>query len=365
LGEGGYIRGLWGKDHIIRQNAIGILYDEGEDICLGNMDSHPAYRRPYDSAPLEADSPWNLTRRLTDGAMSFIERNARRSTPFFVTINYQDPHPFFSCPEPWASLFKPEQFSLPVSYRSGPVDGEIRRLSHWRIHGGHGEMEERDLTRAMAMYCGQIRYVDDQIGRVMAKLEELQLLDETIVLFWSDHGEFLGDFGVTHKMPAFYDCLMRVPLVLWDPTGCVQRGTFGPMVETMDAMATVLELCGLPQPDGSHARSLQANNFEPRLEIFGDGGLFRRQPEAADPTVKFKAPFAPTSFGPGAMVRTDDWKLCLYAEDEGELFDLENDPHETRNLYHKSEYQRIRLRLSELLGKRLLCKGASPRDMPG
>lgn len=79
--------------------------------------------------------------------------------------------PFFACPEPWTSLFKLEQFDLPSSFRREPAEGEIRRLTHWRIHSGETEMPEEALRRAMAIYCGQIRYVDDQIGRILARLE--------------------------------------------------------------------------------------------------------------------------------------------------------------------------------------------------
>ena len=159
LGDAGYVRGIWGKDHVFSGNVIGNQYDEGENICLGIMGEHPEYKKAWDSAVLDVESPWNITKRLTDAGLDFIDRHAGGDRPFFL-LNYQDPHPFFTCPEPWASMFSADQFELPKNFRRGPVEGEIRRLTHWRIHADEVNMPEHDLKRAMAMYAGQIRYVD-------------------------------------------------------------------------------------------------------------------------------------------------------------------------------------------------------------
>ncbi len=253
-----------------------------------------------------------------------------------MPLNYQDPHLFFACPEPYSSLFDPAQFTVSPNCRREPVPEEVRRLTHWRIHSNEINMPVEALQRAMAIYCGQIRYVGDQVGRVLETLESLSILDNTIALFWSDHDEFLGDFGVTHKIPAFFECLMRVPLMLWDPTGRVPRGVDRNLVEVMDGMATVLDLCGLPQPKGSHARSL-AGTAPRRRDIYADAGMLMRQPQMPIAGLRIKSAQSPIPFGPGAMLRTAEWKLCLYAADQGELFDLRTDPQETMNRFDDSE----------------------------
>lgn len=361
LGRAGYRRAIWGKDHVFKGDVIGSIYDEGQNICMGVMGDHPDYKRAWDTGVLEPDSSWNTTRRFTDAGLDFIRRNADSSEPFFLTLNFQDPHPFFACPEPYASLFDPDQFSPPENYRTAPSLGEIRRLTHWRTHARETEMPEGELRKAMAVYCGQIRYVDDQVGRVMSLLDELNLLERTIVMFWSDHGEFIGDFGVTHKLPAFYECLVRVPLIIKDPTGRLAGGVHTHIVELMDAMAGVLDLCGVPQPAGSRARSILGPGA-PRSDAYAEGGLQVRQPGAPDPSLTLKAAQPPTNYGPGAMLRTDRWKLCVYGEDEGELFDLERDPLETENLYSRDEHKDVRLALSERLTRRMLGSGQAPED---
>ncbi|MCF6238703.1 MAG: sulfatase-like hydrolase/transferase, partial [Candidatus Marinimicrobia bacterium] len=127
LKRAGYHRALFGKDHVTFKDSIGVHYDEGEDICLGNMDSHPAYDHSWSSGVLEASSPYNLTERLTTAGLDYIERRSLEEQPFFVTLNYQDPHPYFTAPEPYASMFSPDQFELPENFRREPVEGEPLR----------------------------------------------------------------------------------------------------------------------------------------------------------------------------------------------------------------------------------------------
>ena len=363
LGKAGYHRALFGKDHIMADDAIGVLYDEGEDICIGNMDKHPDYARSWSAGTLDADSPWNLTERLTTAGLDYIDRRAGSGQPFFLTLNYQDPHPYFACPEPYASMFSPDRFELPSNFRREPVDGEPRRMTLWRENSRSGEASEEDFKKAMALYCGQIRYVDDQLGRVLDKLEERGMLDDTVVLFWSDHGEFLGDYGVTHKMAAFYDSMVRVPMVLWDPSGTVARGQNGDLVEALDVFATVLDLCGVEQPAGSRAYSLLEPEYEPRTDVYAEGGLQMAPLDEPIKDVNLRAPHGPTHFGAGAMLRTDRWKLCCHSFDCWELYDLENDPAEMSNIYGNPEYAAVVRELTQRLMARMMNHGQAPEHL--
>lgn len=362
--KAGYRIALHGKDHIVYDDAIGILYDEGEDICLGNSDDHPDYQHSWSSGPLEKGSEWDITERLATAGLSFMERQAAANTPFLLTLNFQDPHPYFACPEPYASLFSPDQFELPPNFRREPVPGEPTRLSIWREHSESLLATEEDFKKAMAMYGGQIRYVDDQLGRVMAKLDELGIADNTLVLFWSDHGELLGDFGVTHKLPCYYDCLTRVPAILYDPSGRIAPGDCDELVETIDLMATLLDLAGLEQPPGSGARSLLEPVSPPREDVFSEAGLYVKPPAKPTLGLKLRAPLEPTHWGPGCMLRTDIWKLCRYAHDQGELYDLANDPYEMNNLYGLPDYATMQANLETRLTRRLLCQGQAPELLP-
>lgn len=364
LKKAGYHRGLFGKDHITFEDSIGVHYDEGEDICIGNMDQHPDYLYSWNSGTLEADCEWNLTERLTTAGLDYIERRNRSGEPFFVTLNYQDPHPYFAAPAPYHKLFDPEQFSLPENFRRDPVDGEPERMSLWRKHSHSLDATEDDFKKAMAMYCGQIRYVDDQVGRVLDKLEELGILNETIVLFWSDHGEFVGDYGVTHKLPIFYDSMVRIPMILWDPSGTIAAGINPDLIEAMDVFASILDLCGVAQPQGSRARSLVSEAYSPRTDVYAEGGLLLQTVKDVIPDLNLRAPHPPSQFGPGAMLRTDRWKLCVHSFDCWELYDLQEDPHETINRFNDPDCAAVVQQLTVRLVQRMMCYGQAPEDLP-
>jgi len=364
LREAGYRMAIYGKDHIFNSNPVGPVYHEGDEFCVGNLDDHPGYRRAWDVATIEKGSKWDTTGRIAQGALAFLESAANAKEPFFLTLNFQDPHPMFACPEPYASMFDPEQFSLPPNFRREPVSGEPRRLSLWREHSRAREASELDFKRAMAFYCGQIRYVDEQLGRVLDALDRLKLADDTVVLFWSDHGEYLGDFGVAHKQAAYYDCLVRVPAILKDPTGRVSSGRVEGLIEAMDLMAGVLDVCGVAQPEGSLAKSVASPSWTPRSDVLACGGLRLRGPGQSLEGFALKAPYAPSQYGPGAMLRTNDWKLVVYADGDEELYNMKDDPFETKSLAADKSFSSVKESLSLRLLHRLLCDGDEPESMP-
>lgn len=360
----GYNLGLFGKDHIIEPNAIGVMYDEGEDICIGNMDDHPAYKNSWDSGTLEADSDYNLTERLTSDCLSFIDKNVAENRPFFATINFQDPHPYFAAPEPYNTLFSPDQFEIPKNFRKVADINEPTRLTNWRQHSDSASATEQDIKGAMAMYCGQIRYVDDQVGRVLDKLEQLDQLDNTIIVFWSDHGEFLGDFGVTHKGLMFYDCLTRIPLIIHDPSKKLVNGTDKQLIESVDIMPTVMALLGIEVPSYCRGQNLLSENYIERENVLSEGGIYATPPSKPIANFSIKAPHDPTQWGPGTMLRTKTHKVVIYASDVGELYDLVSDPFETTNLFDDVRYKNIRDELILTLLKRQQCQGQSPEFLP-
>ena len=166
---------------------------------------------------------------------------------------------------------------------------------------------------------------------------------------------------MTHKIPVFYECLSRIPVIIRHPEGVGAGRTFEGLVEEVDLAPTVLEFLGSPIPPTmagiSWAKSIECG-YTGR-----DAGRETALCEAgiAAPTVKksvegleLKAPFAPTSYGCGAMLRKGDFKLSIYADDCCELYDLSNDPEEIRNLYGMEEYSAIQQEMTFELLKRVM-----------
>ena len=350
----GYTTGMFGKNHLFHYDRLPEVWDELDEICLGNYDGHPLYKHSFSSFTLEKDHPFNITGRLTDEAIDFIDR--RRDEPFFVWINYQDPHPAFTCPEPYDTMFDPAQVELPKRAYSGSPEPD--RNAVWRAHSEMDLCTEADVREAIAHYMGQIRYVDDSIGRILDALEERKLMERTVILFFSDHGELLGDYGMFHKIPVFYDCLTRIPAIVYAP-GVTKGGSrFRGMVEEIDLAPTLLRLLDMPVPEtmcgNALDEALRCGDDSGKKDVLCEAGGGAPTWHKPDRTLRLLAPHAPTSFGPGAMLRTARYKLCIYGDDNGELFDMEADPLECCNLYTDPDYAAVRQTLTLRLLQRTL-----------
>ena len=362
LKEAGYWSGMFGKNHLFLYDQLHQAWDELHEICLGNRDEHPKYVRSYSAFPLEHDHPYNTTARLADEAIDFIHRSPS-DRPFLCWVNWQDPHPVYTCPEPYASMFDPADISLPPNWRRQTRD-KPRRLENWRVNSLAHQCTEEEARKAIAMYMGQCRYVDDQVGRIMRFLEESGRIENTVIVFFADHGEFIGDFGVFHKLPLFYECLARIPMVIRYPGGMVSPFVFEGLVEQVDLAPTLLDALGMPVPQSMVGTSLQrqilCGDGSGRDSVLVEAGLQMPTSPGPVPGVNHRAPSPPNSYGPGAMVRDGRYKLCMYSDDRHELYDLQNDPYETSNLYGKAEHSGIQQRLTELLVRRTLGVGLRP-----
>ncbi len=351
----GYRTGMFGKNHLFTYEDLDSVWDELDEICLGNCDGHSKYEHSFSSFPMEIDEPYNITKRLTDETIEFMDH---AEAPFFAWVNYQDPHPVFACPPPYATLFDPDETPLPRSFYEYDLDGEPVRNQVWREHSEMELCSEADMKKAIAMYMGQVRYVDDNVGRLIDSLKKTGKDKNTIILFFSDHGELLGDHGMTHKIPVFYDSLTKIPTILYHPEEEWKRGIFQGLVEEVDLAPTLLDLLNIKIPQTMVGKSLVAElrngTDEGKENIICEAGIAAPTQKEAIANLKLKAPFSPTSYGCGAMVRQGDWKLSIYADDRCQLFDLESDPLEINNLYGNGEYAKIQSELTLVLLKRIL-----------
>lgn len=362
----GYRTGMYGKNHLFTYSRLPEVWDEYEEICLGNYDGHPEYKHSFSSFTLEENHPFNITSRLTTNTIEFMGRN--RDLPLIAWVNYQDPHPAFTCPPPYDRLFDPDAIALSRAQTAWDASRQPVRNEVWRRHSRMELCDGQALRQAVAHYMGQIRYVDDSIGRLLDYLETSGLADSTLVLFFSDHGELLGDYGMTHKLPVFYECLARIPVILRLPGREFAGRRYKGLLEEIDLAPTLLEALGIPVPPTMKGRSfledLQSGQDGGRESILSEAGGGAPTCTVPVPGLELLAPHMPTSFGPGAMIRAGNFKLSVYHDDSGELYDLEKDPEELHNLHDDPGYQTIRQELTLKLLKRLL--GVKVRDgFPG
>lgn len=259
--------------------------------------------------------------------------------PFVLVLTLFAPHPPFAVEEPWASMHDPADLPAPLP----PSDGKAGFLAAYRELAGLDGLTTDDWALVRAAYAGMVSRLDEQFGRVMAAAEQAGVLERTVTVFHTDHGEYLGDFGMVEKWPSGLDeCLLRNPLIVAGP-GVAENATAGALVEMIDLPATVAELAGVELAHRHFGRSLTTVLADPsaphRDRAFSEGG-FRldeadqnEQPEHHPYLLKGRLQQErPDLVGRAVAVRSPDWTYVHRVEEPDELYDRTADPHETTNL---------------------------------
>lgn len=261
--------------------------------------------------PAHTNDAW-----ITDIAIRQIEGRPK-DRPFFAVCGFNGPHPPFKIPEPYYSMYDAQALPEPPSF--GPTDGEphCNRSNFYRqLFLDHGN--DWGLWRkSHAVYWGFCTLIDDQVGRLVACLEREGVLDSTLVVFCSDHGEMLGQHGLWHKMQSYEEAL-RVPLVFSAPWISGPRRNTAPG-SLLDIPSTILSSAGLGAP--------------PNQEGIDLSPAFRGQ--SLPDRVLFSEHRPLGAFHGGVdwrMVTDGRLKYTWNHGDLDELYDLSRDPHELCNL---------------------------------
>ena len=244
--------------------------------------------------------------------------------PFFLRVSFDDPHPPVVPPEPYYSMYAADDVpdDLLEGYRES-IASKPRVVQEYRRFTGMERITEEDHRRHAACYMGLVSHLDAQMGRILDYLDELGIAEDTIVILNSDHGHMIGEHGFSHKGALCYEGVAHIPTIVRWP-GRVEPGTrTDALVEGVDLMPTVLEMLGVPVPDGMHGQSLV-----PVLDGTQEG-------------VREHAFIRWDDFG--YCVRDRRWKLTWWdCDDDGELYDLQADPLEKVNLFGDATVAAVR-----------------------
>lgn len=251
---------------------------------------------------------------IVDQATAYIDRHANE--PWLAWCSFVDPHHPFNAPAPWRDLYDAERLT-PPAMREGEL--EQRSRFHQERSAQQRPVWERHWREYRAQYYGMISLIDDQIGRLLDHLARTGAADRTLVIFTADHGELLGDHGLSRKGLFHYEPLIRVPLVIaWPgriPVGQREAG----IVQSVDLPPTMLAAAGIDAP-----WQLRGISLLPWCSGDGDGSPRSR----ALVTNGGEGPV----YDPWPELRTlvtDRWKLQHYVGEEHiELDDLQDDPNE-------------------------------------
>ncbi|GAA4417445.1 sulfatase [Advenella faeciporci] len=288
---------------------------------------------------------------IANRSMDLLEDYAQSKQPFFLQVSFPDPHHPFTPPGEYWDMYKPEDMTLPDSFYSEHERLEHVKWLHEKRDSGTAAKkgtaafacDEREAKEALALNYGSISNIDAQIGRVLDKLEETGLADNIVVIFTSDHGDFLGDHQLLLKGPLHYRGLTRVPFIWADPVNPELKtgDSSNALTSTIDLAPTILNRAGVPLFNG-----IQGKDMAPvvigQIDKLRDALLIEEEGQRV-------------ILGLNTRIRcrsllTQQYRMTIYdTASWGELYDLEKDPNELNNLWNNKDMAGIRAMMMEKL----------------
>ncbi len=292
---------------------------------------------PFESADVDDDG-------YADGlnaAEAVRQLRQLKDDTFFLAVGFYKPHLPFNAPSKYWEMYDPDQIPV-AAYQDPPAHLQ----SHISLHANSGSYEPRThyrwpddssgyvITEERAKvlkhgYCAAVSYVDAQIGKVVDELESLDLLKNTIIVLWGDHGWHLGEYGLWGKYTN-YDVALRSPLMIHVPDAQDPGVKTTALAETVDIFPTLADLCGLPVPGYLEGTSLAEVVADPHRKV-RDFAFGAREAFGAK----------------GYTIRDEKFRLMLWKRqgkpDEVELFDYSESmlPNENVASHHPSKVQEL------------------------
>lgn len=373
--DAGYQCGLVGKLHLSRSDVLERRpthdgysyfkwshhpnpdYPEGHDyadwIAAKGVDPVALYAKLSGAIGPGVPDEFHQTTWCTEMAAEFITNNADQ--PWFLNVNPFDPHPPFDPPPEYLSRYKIEDMPLPLfaesdiahQERFAAIDQQTRLAVDPRRAVGAAAEAMKEVARGdlgsvppasydprqvKAYYYAMIEKLDQSVGELLATLERTGQRENTIIVFTSDHGEMLGDHGLIYKGCRFFEGLTHVPLIISWPARGAADVRHPALVELVDLAPTVLDGAGLEVPYFMQGKSLlplitnpQAHQKHKDYVISEYHGAIggKKMPDQTH----------------GTMYYDGRYKVCVYAgHNVGEIYDLQTDPHEFRNLWDEADF---------------------------
>ena len=267
-------------------------------------------RNTHEPYVFEADPELTHTAFVTDQTCSFI-RSHPAEQPFFAIAGYYAPHPPLNPPQAYLDRVDRTKLRLPVVGPEEPIDPQLQNMT---------EEQWKDVAAA---YLAMVVQVDDGVGQMVQALREKGIYENTLIVFTSDHGEFLGDHGRIQKWMPGQDCITNVPCIISYPEKIKGGRVCRALTEAVDVVPTILDFCGIQTPSFVQGKSLR-DLLLGRTENHRDSVL----------TELFD-----TNSQRQTTVRTETHKYYYHENGTELLFDLEKDPWELHNAAADQEQQ--------------------------
>ena len=325
-------------DDPLSSDYIRYLVDAGQADNYDLSGKHKLHSECAHTSPLPVEHSAEVW--CGNESVSYLQKRDR-DRPFFAMASVQRPHDPLSVSVPYDTMYEPGEVVVPAN-----ANDTFENKSEKQKKAGRGETkypyrprDKKHLQKCIAHYYGLITLIDQQIGHILEELENQGILEDTIVIYTSDHGDFAGEHGLIWKNLGFYESIHKIPLIIRYPHRLKGNQVFDGIVESVDLYPTLMELLGLETPFTVQGRSV--------LHAVAEGAAWNKYASLCE--------HVKPSYHHMSM-RTADFRLTIdITGDESELYDQRNDPGELYNLWNDSEYRDIREKLLFELVKFRTC----------
>lgn len=357
LSENGYRTGFAGKWHLSGEAKPGWapkptygFYDNRFMFNRGHWKKFgiDANGKPYVAARDNSNSPSTSlnnaneesfsTDWITDRMLTFIDENHNK--PFFYVVSLPDPHDPNLVRVPYNTMYKNYSFKLPKSFYYQKSEGDPK----WRDNDPKIK-DEQHILKMLHSYYGMVKCIDDNVGRLLSQLESLALLDNTIILFSSDHGDMLGEHRRKNKGVPF-EGSAKIPFLMHYPNGIMPGKVVQKAANATDWMETVLSLAGVQNRPKTAGRDLTPLIKNPNFKPWDDVTFLR--------------------IGGWVAAFDSQYKLVIDGSKSITpwLLDLDIDPDETTNYFNSPTHKKTVYRLAKKLQDYIINQNDPHKENP-
>ncbi len=337
----------------VGQHYVLWMEEKGGKDCWRDWFAEPTGTQSRQYGVWNIPEEYHYNTWIAERTNALMAQYVGEERPFFLWASYFDPHPPYLLPEPWASMYDPDAIELPefpadkmddmpIHYRLTREEGTRAEYRiRYQEHGGqatHGfhrhHRDDDDLRRDIAYYYGMTSMMDHYIGKTLDKVEELGIAENTLIVFTTDHGHYHGQHGLYAKGAFHFEDGIRVPLIASLPGVIPEGRRTNALHSLVDMPPTFFSFAGIDHP--WHFAGVDQYD------------VWRGAKESVRDHVIVENRHQPTTIHQKTYIN-DRYKITIYCNQEyGELFDLQEDPNEDRNLWDTAEYAALK---SELLVK--------------
>ncbi len=295
----------------------------------GRVYNQPEYtdrkRSPQNPYVFDGDDDLTHSSFVTDQACRYIERKKKTEEPFLLIAGYYAPHAPINPPQKFMNLYNAEDMPMPITSEK---DRKIMaEFFPQKYTSELSELSDQNWREIVKGYYALVTHVDDCVGNLLSALDDIK--DNTIVVFTSDHGEYLGDHQRVHKGMPGHDCIINVPFIIRYPDQIGKGVSYHGLCEAVDFMPTILDYCGIQIPSDLKGKSLRKPIQDPNL-IHKESILVE--------SVQLNGVIETT-------IRTLDYKYYVSSGGIELLYDLKKDEHELMDVSNHPDYLGVKLEL--------------------